>query len=147
MALSLYKDPQVKKMNTDGRSSGKVFKDAFVRTTDATATVAFSIPVPVLSGVQAKISVIGVKDDGTEGIGSEIITRARRANAGNVTLIGANTAVGTAEDSAGTPTVVVNANTTTQALEVVVTGEVGKNILWTVGAEYMMNTATGIVNY
>ena len=147
MALEINKDVQVEKTNTDGRSTGKVRKDAFARTTDATATTIISVPVPILSGIQLRVSVLGVKDDGTECIGSEIIARARRQSAGNVTLVGTNTAVGTAEDSAGTPTVVVNANTTTQALDVVVTGEASKNILWTACVEYILNCATGIVNY
>lgn len=142
----MNKDIQVDKMNTDGRTTGRVRKDAFVRTTDATATTALSLPVPLASGIIARVSVLGVRDDGSEGIGSEIIARARRA-AGNVTLIGTNTAVGTAEDSAGTPTVVVNANTTSQALDVVVTGEAAKNFLWTVCVEYTVACGTGVVNY
>jgi hypothetical protein len=145
MAITVSKDIQVLKQNTDGRNTGLVYRDAFATTGNATPLTVMSIPVPILSGIILKASVLGVRPDGTEGIGSEIISRARRASAGNVTLIGANTAVGTAEDSSGTPTVVINANTSTQALDIVVTGEAAKEFHWTVRVEYVLSTSTGAV--
>ena len=82
------------------------------------------------------VSAIGLLSDGTEMIRAIVSSGFRRAAAGNVTEVSTDTAVASAEDSSGTPTVTLIANTTDQVAEVKVTGETSKTIYWQIAVEY-----------
>lgn len=136
MAMTVYKDQQVIKTHTDGRGSGLIVDTVFGSTTTATPLVIASIPVPVLSMINISLRVCGLRSDATEAIRANINSGFRRQAAGNVTEIGADTAIASAEDSAGTPAVALVANTSAQTVEVQVTGEASKTIHWEVILEY-----------
>jgi len=98
-------------------------------TTDATATNIYAVSVAVGEAVAITVRLVGKKSDATAAFGSQGLCEARRQSAGNVTIVG--TAVTTArEDSAGTPAITFNANTSTQQLEVKCTGIAAETWLW-----------------
>lgn len=137
MALTVNQDIQAFKMHADSRGQGKVIKSYFGSTTDATPLVIYSHPVEVLSGVNISVSVVGLKSDATEMIRAIVNSGFRRQAAGNVTEVGADTAIASDEDSAGTPTVTLIANTSSQTVDVTLTGEAAKTIRWEVVVEYL----------
>lgn len=137
MAQETHTDVQVFKMNTDSKSSGKVIKTFSGTTTNDTATVIYAHPLGELAGVTMLVSVIGLKTDATEMIRAVVSSGFRRAAAGNVTEVSTDTAVASAEDSSGTPTVTLVANTSNQTVDVTITGETSKNINWLVAVEYV----------
>lgn len=136
MSQTIFKDQHIVKTHFDGRGNGLIVDTAFTSTTNATATTILSIPVALLSMVNVTARVCGLRSDATEAIRAIVNSGFRRAGAGNVTEIGADTAVASTEDSAGTPTITLVANTTTQAVDVVVTGEASKTIHWEAVVEY-----------
>lgn len=117
---------------TLGRKSLDIggFRVATATTTDATVTTLASIPVVPLGGITVKGYVTGRKADGSAGASREILAAARRTAAGNVTSIG--TDHGTlVEDSAGTPAITTDVDTTTQTVRIRVTGIAAETWQWT----------------
>jgi hypothetical protein len=96
---------------------------------DATATTIHKIPVGELEGILVNITAFGLRSTGAEAIRSRLEGAWRRAAAGNVTLVGAlvNT---TANDSGGTPVITLAANTGDQTVDINITGEAAKNIVF-----------------
>lgn len=96
-----------------------------IQTTDATPTDIVAIALAEGEMISLEVRINAFRDDYTEALIARIFTGARRPTAGNVTVI--NTAIDVFEDSAGAPAVAVAADVVNQTLDVVFTGEVGKN--------------------
>lgn len=111
-------------------STGTVTRNKTLTTTDATATVIDASPaIAVGQAVMIRGGVVGKKSDGTATIDAQVSGSARRQSAGNVTLVGTPLVVAR-EDSAGTPAVTFNANTTSQQLEIKVAGIAAETWQW-----------------
>lgn len=109
-------------------STGTVEVNRKVTTTDATATVIYSIPVAVGEAVQVSGFLLGRKSDATAAIGCNFSGEARRQSAGNVTVVG--TPLATIRESTANTDVTWVANTTDQTLELKVTGIAAETWVW-----------------
>lgn len=116
--------------------TGTVRRNRTLQTTDATATVIdLSQTIAVGQTVMIRGGVVGKKSDGTAAIDAQVSGCARRQSAGNVTLVGTPLVVAR-EDSAGTPAVTFNANTTSQQLEIKVAGIAAETWQWESNLEF-----------
>lgn len=102
---------------------------AYVQTTNNTATTLWSVSVPEGSIITLFALMSGLRDDHSEGVGGTLVAALRRDVGGNVTVIGSVTAV-VQDDSGGSPTYTVDADTSNQLARIRVTGETSKNINW-----------------
>lgn len=137
MAQTIYKDqPTTFKSHTDGRGNGNNILTFFGSTNSATPLTIYKHSVPLLSGGKITVDVVGLRSDGTEMIRASVETGFRRAGSGNVIEVGTDSALASAEDSAGTPTVTLVPDTTAQTMDVILTGEAAKTIYWEVVATY-----------
>jgi len=132
----LRKDKQVQQASSGSYNGGLVRDNATLSVTGATPTAIYSIPVALLETVSVRAIVVGMKSDTTAGLAGQIVAGARRAAASNVASLGAASVI-TVEDSAGAPILSVNANTSTQALEIQVTGVAAETWRFEVHVEYM----------
>jgi hypothetical protein len=137
MAQTQYADTTIFKGHTSGNGTGEVKKQFSAVTTDNTATVVYAHPVAELGAVNMTVRTLGLRSDATEAIRSTVNSGFRRAAAGNVTEIGSDTAIASAEDSSGTPTVTLVANTSNQTVDVTVTGESAKTFYWEIAVTYV----------
>lgn len=111
------------------RGSGTDVMNKTLTTTDATATIIHAVPVAELQAVAITVRLCGMKSDATASYGSQGLSEARRAAAGNVTIVG--TSVTTArEDSVGTPAISFVANATTQTVDIKCTGIAAETWYW-----------------
>lgn len=117
------------------QQSGYVEDSVIKNTTDATATVVASISVAEVQSVFVKAYFNGRKDDATAAIGREVSGTFRRASGGNVTLVGA--LQGAAQTDGVTPAATLVANTTTQTVDLQVTGIAAQNWSWEVKYDYL----------
>jgi hypothetical protein len=128
MAKTIRED--VQELRSHGAAGAGVLKyQVKASTANATPVVVKKIPVAELSGVYVRVQGAAVRPEGTEMIRTDIVTGCRRAAAGNVTQLAAATSV-TANDSSGTPTITLVANTTDQTVDVTITGEAAKTFKW-----------------
>jgi hypothetical protein len=111
--------------------SSQVAQLAAVATANNTATLIAAIPVAELSAVVVTGEVVGAKTDYSAALGATFTAVARRASGGNVTLV-ASVTPSVVEDSAGSPTVAVTANTGTQTIDIKVTGITAEDWSWRV---------------
>jgi hypothetical protein len=118
-----YSDVGVKNKGVESFQLTATFDD------NAVATTIYQIPVGELEGVLINIKAFGLRSTGAEAIRSRLEGLWRRAAAGNVTLAGALVNV-TANDSGGTPVITLAANTTDQTVDLNVTGEAAKIIVF-----------------
>lgn len=126
----VHSDDQIQKGSSGSFSTGTVRRNKILTTSDATATVIDASPaIAVGQAVMIRGGVVGKKSDGTATIDAQVSGSARRQSAGNVTLVGTPLVVAR-EDSAGTPAVTFNANTTTQQLEVKCAGIAAETWQW-----------------
>lgn len=107
-----------------------------VTTTDATATTILSIPLAEGEAVMVCARVLMNRSTAAEGAYFNVEAAFRRASAGNVTQISTTGALVSKEDSSGSPSVAFNANTTSQTVELKVTGEAAKTFYWLANYEY-----------
>jgi len=114
-------------------------ESAYVQTTDATATTLWSLVVDEQTCVTVFALVSGLRDDHSEAITGMLIGGVRRDGGGNATTTGSPTVTST-EDSSGTPSFTLDADTGTQTARIRVTGEGSKNIDWTATVIYMVVT-------
>jgi hypothetical protein len=134
MAQTVHRDVQEYKTHT-GSGSGLIKKQVKAATTNATATVVLAIPLAELQGAYVHVRGIAKRDTAAEVLRTDIQNAYGRAAAGNVTQVAAATSV-TANNSSGTPTITLVANTTDQTIDVTVTGEASKNFAWFIDVEY-----------
>lgn len=126
---------KVTRIAPDGSLNGGTVSDsAKVRTTDATVTDLVSIPLAQGEAVVLTGHLIGCQEDESNAVSAHFEACARRAAAGNVTLVG-TPAVRILEDDTLT-NVTVAADTTAQALEVRVTGIAAENWRWEASYSY-----------
>lgn len=127
--MAVFRDGVITAGTSGSHKDGSVHVNSYVTTTDATATVLFSVPLAQLEGVVIEGKVSGFKSDLTAGIFRHITCGFRRASGGNVTSLG--TASGAdVEDSAGTPAVALFADTTNQLACIRVTGIASETWKW-----------------
>ena len=134
MAQTIHRDIQEYKTH-GGTGSGLLKRQVRLATTDATVTVAFKISLAELEAAHVKVIGLAKRDTAAEVLRTDIQNAYGRAAAGNVTQVAAATSV-TANNSSGTPTVTLVANTSDQTVDVTVTGEAAKNFSWFLDIEY-----------
>ena len=105
-----------------------------IQTTDATVTDIVSIVLAEGEMISLEARINAYRDDYTEALVAKVFTGAFREPTGNVTVLNSNLDI--FENSAGAPTVEVAADVVNQTLDIIVTGEVGKNIFWVATYEY-----------
>lgn len=102
---------------------------ATVQTTDATATTIASADVAEDETVTLTATLTGAIADYSAAIGGTLMIVARRAAAGNVTLVGSVTA-DVQEDSGSSPTFTADVDTGTQTVRIRVTGVAAETWNW-----------------
>lgn len=112
------------------QNGGSYTVNATVTTADGTATVILAVPCAEGEAVQIRGSVLGCLADESAALSSFICGGARRAAAGNVTAIGTPSVTSQEDHGSGTPAVTFNANTTSQELEIKVTGIAAEAWRW-----------------
>lgn len=136
-AFTTLRELRVDNIASGFAGSEWVVRQAGVQTTDATATVIFSLALAEGEMVTLETLINGFRSDYSEGYGAKRIASFRRATGGNVTQISTTSVSHDKEDFSGSPSVSVTANTTTQMVEIKVTGEVAKTINWSCTCQYM----------
>jgi hypothetical protein len=116
---------------TPDKLSNQIIVEDTVSTTNATPTQIASIPVPESSSVTITGRFIGLRDTATEAVGGTFRGEFHRPTGGSVAVIGI-VQVDLDEDSSGSPTIDLIADTGTESASIQVTGEVGKNFNWKV---------------
>lgn len=104
-----------------------------LETTNATPTVIFSIPVAELLSTTLTGTLVGSNTDHTDSIGGTYQITARRASGGNITLVGAAV---TSVQSTSTANFSIAVNTSTQAIELTVTGIAATTYNWSAFYQY-----------
>jgi hypothetical protein len=112
------------------QNSGVVTDSVIGNTADAVAKVLASIPLAVGQAVTVSAMFTARRDDGTAAAGRVVSGTWRRQAAGNVTLVGA--LVGATQTDGTTPVCNLVANTTTQTVDISVTGIAAQNWVWEV---------------
>lgn len=113
-----------------------------VQTTDATATTIFSVPMPASSSCFVNISFACSNAAFTTGLAQTPITGYfLRSAAGNVVSAGTTVAVGLNISLAVNPPVLTMvANTSTQSIDIKVTGQAATTYNWHVEGNYILGT-------
>lgn len=117
------------------QKSGLVTDSIIGNTADAVAKVLASIPVAVGDCVTVSATFAARRDDATAGAGRVVSGTWRRQSAGNVTLVGA--LVGATQTDGTTPVCNLVANTTTQTVDISITGIAAQNWVWEVNYSYL----------
>jgi len=104
--------------------SQREYRQSAIQTTDATPTdiVSVSLAEGEMISIEARINAY--KSDFTESLVARVFTGARRGTGGNVVIINSNLDI--FEDSAGAPTVTVNADVGNQKIDIRFVGEAAK---------------------
>jgi len=105
------------------------FYRASATTTDTTVTTLASTAVGVGQIVTIRGIVTALRDDASEGVGGSFLAVGRRGTSGDVALVG-SVDVSVKEDSSGSPSFTVDADSATQTIRVRVTGETSKTFVW-----------------
>ena len=128
MAKTIRQD--IQELKTHGAAGSGVLKyQVKATTTNATATVVKAIPVAELQGVYVRVQGFAVRSTAAEMLRADVVNAFRRAADGDVTAVTTTTSVA-ADDSSGTPTITLVANTTDQTVDVTITGETSKTFNW-----------------
>lgn len=120
----------------DGVYKGSVKKQFSAETANATPVVVYAHPLPELGSAMIVAYCHAVQDDATQTLRTTYTHAFRRAASGNVTAVGSATSA-TANDSAGTPTFTIAANTSDQTIDLTLTGEAATNYYWLVEVEIL----------
>lgn len=127
----------VKLVATGGsKKEGLVSFGKTVTTTDNTATDIHAIPLSEGEAIHVRVTVVGKIADLSAAAGNHAWVVARRAAAGNVTIVGSSQGT-TQEDSAGTPAIAFAADTTNQTVDIRVTGITAETWTWECSGEYL----------
>lgn len=135
MAQTVHRDTQEYKTHL-GTGSGLIKRQLKALTANATPVIVAKIPVAEARASHVKVLGVAKRDTGAEVLRTDIQNAYFRIAAGNVTQVGAATSV-TANNSSGTPTVTLVANTTDQTVDVTITGEAAKNFEWFLDVEHV----------
>jgi hypothetical protein len=112
--------------------SEREFAQSAIRTTNATPTNIFNINLAEGEMVSIEARINAFRSNYSEAMVAKVITTARRAVGGNVTVI--KSIFDILEDSSGDPDVTVSADIINQCVSVIFTGEIGK--IYNVVASY-----------
>lgn len=133
-------DSQTSITNADSYLDGRQFIApdnpalyATVQTTDNTVTTLASIALAEGRMITIKGIVNGLRSTYAEAIGGSLMGTFRRATGGNITIVGAPE-IHLNEDSSGSPSFTMDADTTNQVARIRVTGETSKVFNW--GTKY-----------
>jgi len=129
--------------NTTTQRNVRVF-DA-VTTTNATPTVAASVPLGQGKGSFFQAFACAIKSDFSALQALHVQAGFRRASGGNVTRATSNGGTGlpylssSGDFSGSSPTIDLVANTSTQTIDIVVTGKAATTINWHIESESLQN--------
>ena len=133
---TVHKDKKVYQGSAGSLNGGREIDSYTATTTDATPKTVYAVPLAAGEMAGVKAFANGKKADLSAAAGANLTGWFRRAAAGNVTLVGVLQGA-VQEDSAGSPSVTLSANTTTQTVDVVVTGIAAETWKWEVVVESM----------
>lgn len=139
----------LKELRVDNIASGFtgsewVVKQAGYQTGDATTTVIASIPLAEGEMLTVHAMTNGFRNDYTEGFGAARYGTYRRGTGGNVTIVGSTSVPhNDRKDFAESVTFGFSANTTTQTVDIRVTGAASKTINWVCSYQYMKTKTNG----
>lgn len=114
---------------TPEKLSEQILQQASVTTTNATPTEIVSIPIAESSAVTITGRFISLRNDATECVGGQFFGVFHRATGGSVQLVPVNI-IDSNDDSSGTPSISLVADTINEAVSIRCTGEVGKTFNW-----------------
>jgi len=129
---------------TGASGLGQESKIGTVTTTNATATNILSIPLDENKTISLEVQITGRRiDSGSVGVSASYkLSGAFKRNAGgNVTQVGTTLAEAVFYDDGAAWDGTLNANTTSQAVDVRVTGTIVSTINWTARANYTIQSA------
>lgn len=112
---------------------------AAIQTSDATATTLWSVVVADQTVVTLFALWSAIQDDHSEAGGGTIVAVFRRDGGGNVTIVGAATVIDE-DDSAGTITATMDADTGSQTARLRVTGVAATVLDWSAKIDYLVRT-------
>lgn len=116
---------------TPAKLSEQIIVEATVQTTDATPTQISAVPVDESSAVTIVGRLIGLRNDATESIGGQFYGTFHRPTGSSVSLVG-SLVIDLNEDSSGSPSFTIIADTGNEAASLTVTGEAAKTFNWKV---------------
>lgn len=119
----------IHKTHDNGKGLGEIKFNGFATTSDASGDIVYAHALAEGRALKIHVSAVSIEDDASEAGRYDYTHCFRRAAAGNVTAVGSATSVA-ADDSSGTPTVTVAANTSDQTCDVTLTGEAEKDLNW-----------------
>lgn len=125
---------------TPAKLSVDIGTEVTQQTTDGSATQAAAVSVSEGQCITVFGRFAFIKDDYTEGGGGTFWATFRRPSGGNVTLIGSQV-VNVNEDSSGSPTITITADTGNQTIDINCVGVAATNYDWTIF--YNSTTAPG----
>jgi hypothetical protein len=114
---------------TPEKLSEQILIQTTVQTTNATPTMAASIPIDESSAMTISGRFIGLRDDATEAVGGDCLGVFHRPTGGSVTTLGIPI-VNVFDDSAGTPYFDLDADTGSESVLLRCIGESGKVFNW-----------------
>jgi hypothetical protein len=123
----------------DGGEAEEYFLINTVDTTDNTSTTILTIEVPEKSFLALTITGGGTRDDFSDSYVIRETTAWRRAGGGSVGSFTVGTDLYEYDDSAGTPTVIVSADTASTVIAEV-TGITAQNWSWVMAARVVIRT-------
>ena len=136
MATTKRQGTEIHKPYSAGYASGMIHKGFTALTANATATAVYEHALAEGKAIYIIADAVAIEDDASEATRCQTTHLMRRAASGDVTAVGTATSV-TADDSSGTPTLTIVANTGAQTVDVKVTGEASKDLIWMVHVRYM----------
>jgi hypothetical protein len=116
---------------TPAKLSNEIIVEVTVQTTDATPTEAVAIPIIDSQAITVEGRFVGIKSDSTEAVGGNFLGVFYFPTGSTSTIVQLNI-VNVLENSTGTPTLTLVANTSggSEAISIRAVGEVGKTIDW-----------------
>lgn len=139
-SLEVLKELSSNTYKLDGITSGYTSSEwyhaqAGIQTSNDTQTDIATISLAEGEMLWVKALVGGAKSNHTEALGGEIFACARRQSGGNVTLLGSNI-TNIIEDSAGSPSIDIVADTGNQTVDIRVTGIAATTYNWVCSYQY-----------
>ncbi len=115
---------------TPAKLSQQILVQTTATTTSATPVEAASIPVDESSAVTISGNFVALRNDATEAVGGNFLGIFHRPTGGSVSLVGL--IVNLFDDSSGSPTINLVADTLNEAISVDCVGEAGKTFDWVI---------------
>jgi hypothetical protein len=116
---------------TPAKLSQQILQQVTATTTNGTPTQAASIPIAESSSATISGRFISLRDTATESCGGDFLALFHRTTGGSVALIGLE--INLWDDSSGSPTIDLVADTLNEAALINCIGETSKTFNWTIG--------------